>query len=422
MDRFFSYRRGTLCCEGVPLAKIARRVWTPTYVYSRAAIEAALAEFAAAFRGTPHTLCYSVKANSNLALLRLIGSKGTGFDIVSGGELYRVLRAGLSPRRVVFSGVGKTAEEVDFALRQKILFFHLESAAELELVARCARELGARARVAIRVNPDVDPGTHPHISTGQREHKFGVPMSHVAELARRVAADQWLEFVGIGCHIGSQITRIEPFERALGRLGRLAEGLKEAGLAVRYLDIGGGVGIRYDQERVFRLGDYARVMKATARRLGCYLILEPGRSVVARAGVLLARVLVRKRGLRKSFLVLDAGMSDLLRPALYAAYHRILPVKHSARGARQRVDVVGPICETADTFAQNVRLPRLESGDLVVLCDVGAYGFAQASNYNSRPRPAEVLVGGSRFQTIRARENWEDLVRGERPAGRRASR
>ncbi|MFQ5926565.1 MAG: diaminopimelate decarboxylase [Terriglobia bacterium] len=412
MERFFSYRAGTLCCERVPLERVAARVATPAYVYSRGAIEAALARFAQAFAGVPHTLCYSVKANSNLALLRLIGSQGAGFDIVSGGELFRVLRAGLQPNRVVFSGVGKTARDVDFALRAKILFFHVESADEVNLIAQRARQLRQRAQVAVRVNPDVDPGTHPHIATGQQEHKFGVPLGEVGELARRAQAEPWLEFVGIGCHIGSQITRLAPFRRALARLRRLAHGLRQEGLAVRYLDIGGGVGIRYHREKIFSLGKYAALLKATARELNSHLILEPGRAVVAAAGVLLTRVLVRKRGLRKEFLVVDAGMSELLRPALYGARHRILPV--NGRGGTSAVDVVGPLCETTDSFAQNVRLPRLGPGALLALGDVGAYGFTLASNYNSRPRPAEVLVSGKRFWTIRERESWRDLVRRER--------
>lgn len=413
MDKFFSYQRGTLCCEGVPLRRISARLGTPTYVYSRAAIESALAQFARAFAAVPHTLCYSVKANSNLALLRLMTRRQAGFDIVSGGELYRVLRAGVRPDRVVFSGVGKTAAEVDFALRAKILFFHLESADELALIAQRARRLRQRARVAVRVNPDVDPGTHPHISTGRGEHKFGVPLADVAGLARRIAADPWLEFVGIGCHIGSQITRLAPFRRALERLRRLAQELKAEGLTLRYLDIGGGVAIRYAREKIFRLAAYARLMKAMTQSLKCHLILEPGRSVVGPAGLLLTRALVRKRGVRKSFVVVDAGMNDLLRPALYGAHHRILPVNRSARGGGEVVDIVGPLCETADCFAQNIRLPRLAPGALLALCDVGAYGFVQSSNYNSRPRAAEVLVSGRSFRTIRERERWEDLVRRE---------
>jgi len=416
MQKVFSYRRGELCCEGVPLARIAARVATPTYVYSQAAIASALAAFERAFARVPHTLCYSVKANSNLALLRLMAQQGAGFDIVSGGELYRVMRSAGpgAARRTVFSGVGKTAEEIDMALAANILFFHVESADELELIAQRARHGRRRARVAVRVNPDVEAGTHPHIATGQTEHKFGVSAREARRLARRAAADAWLEFVGIGCHIGSQITRLAPFRRALARLRDTAEGLKQAGLHVRYLDIGGGVGIRYQQEEVFRLADYARTIQAATRGLGCHLVLEPGRAVVGPAGVLLSRVLVRKRGAEKNFLVLDAGMNDLLRPALYGARHRILPVREANPGPTMPVDVVGPICETSDTFARGVRLPRLAVGELVAICDVGAYGFAQASNYNSRRRPAEVLVSGRRFRVIREREKWDDLIRREK--------
>jgi diaminopimelate decarboxylase len=259
----------------------------------------------------------------------------------------------------------------------------------------------------------VAAGTHPHIATGQQEHKFGVAAEEAGELARRAAGDEWLEFVGIGCHIGSQITRLAPFRRALARMRRAAEELNQAGLRVRYLDIGGGVGIRYQREEVFRLADYARTIQHATKRLGCHLILEPGRAVVGPAGVLLSRVLVRKRGAEKNFLVLDAGMNDLLRPALYGARHRILPVRAPSSTRPLRVEVVGPICETSDAFAHDARLPVLEVGALVAICDVGAYGFAQASNYNSRPRPAEVLVRSGRFRTIRRREQWADLIRGE---------
>ncbi len=415
MQKVFSYRRGELWCEGVPLGRIAARLGTPTYVYSQQSIEAALEGLERAFAGVPHTLCYSVKANSNRALLRLVGRRGLGFDIVSGGELYRVLQA-VGPKaapRVVFSGVGKTTEEVDFALRSRILFFQVESADELNLIAARARHLRRPARIAVRINPDVAAGTHPHISTGEQEHKFGVAATEAMELARRAAGDAWLEFVGIGCHIGSQITRLAPFRRALARMRRVAEELNHAGLRVRYLDIGGGIGIRYQQEKVFGLAAYARTIQRATRGLGCHLILEPGRAVVGPAGVLLARVLVRKRGAEKDFLVLDVGMNDLLRPALYGARHRILPVREANPGPTMRVDVVGPICETSDTFARGVRLPWLAVGELVAICDVGAYGFVQASNYNSRRRPAEVLVSGRRFRVIRRCEQWADLMRGE---------
>lgn len=412
MREVFSYRRGTLYCEGVPLPQLARRVSTPTYVYSRAALESALADFARALAGVPHTLCYSVKANSNLAILRLVGKRGAGFDIVSGGELYRVLQAGLSPRRVVFSGVGKTAAEIDFGLQSNILFFHLESSDELELIAQRARHLRQHARVAIRVNPDVEARTHPHISTGRQEHKFGVPMAEAAKLALRIAADPWLEFVGIGCHIGSQITQLAPFRQALVRLRRLAEALNAGALPGRYLDIGGGIGIRYHKEKIFSLGHYAATIKTATRELGCHLILEPGRALVGPAGVLLSRVLVRKRGARKHFIVVDAGMNDFLRPALYGARHRILPVRQT-RGPTSPVDVVGPICESSDSLAENVRLPWMAPGEWVAICDVGAYGFVQSSNYNSRPRAAEVLVNGNRFRVIRRRETYADLARGE---------
>jgi len=411
---FFRGRGGELYCEGVPLSRVAAAVGTPTYVYSRAALRENYRRLARAFQGVPHLLCYSVKANSNLAVLRELRRLGAGFDIVSGGELDRLLRAGVTPRKVVFSGVGKTRKEIDLALRHDILLFNVESDAELELLSARARRLGRRARVLVRVNPDVDPHTPPHISTGRHAHKFGVAWREAVALCLRAATRPELKFLGLGCHIGSQITRLEAFQKALTRLGSLAGRLEEKGLRVRYLDFGGGLGIRYQNEKVVPLADYAASVKRLVRRLGCRLLLEPGRVIVGPAGVLLTRVLLEKDTPQRRFVVVDAGMSDFLRPALYGAAHRIEPVeKRVERRASSTCDVVGPICETADALGRNLRLPRLESGALLAVRDVGAYGFVLSSNYNARRRPAEVLVRGQRFEVVRRRERWRDLVRGE---------
>ncbi len=411
---FFRYRRGELCCEGVPLARIAAAVGTPAYVYSVAALRSGYRRLASAFRGVSCVLCYSVKANSNLAILRELRRLGAGFDVVSGGELYRVLRAGCAPNRVVFSGVGKTREEIDFALRRGILLFNLESLAELDMLAHRARRLGRRARVIVRVNPDVDPRTHPHISTGRQVHKFGVYWEQALPLCLRAAALPEVEFLGIGCHIGSQITRLRPFREAVARLEALGLRLQQKGLRVRYLDFGGGLGIRYQKEKPVSLASYAQQIKKVVRRLGCRLLLEPGRTIVGPAGVLLTSVVLEKTTQGRRFVVVDAGMSDFLRPALYGATHRIEPViKPSVRGARTRCDVVGPLCETADSLGHNLRLPRLEPGALLAVRDTGAYGFVLASNYNARRRPAEVLVRGRTFRVIRRRETWNALLRGE---------
>jgi diaminopimelate decarboxylase len=315
---------------------------------------------------------------------------------------------------VVFSGVGKTREEIDFALRQDILLFNVESAAELELLAARARWLRRRGRVLVRVNPDVAPHTHRHISTGQHAHKFGVPWQEAVALCQRAAARPELEFCGLGCHIGSQITRLEPFQAALARLETLAGRLRENGLPIRYLDFGGGLGIRYQKEKVVQVPAYAASVKRLMRKLSCRLLLEPGRVIAGPAGVLLTRVLLEKESRRRRFVVVDAGMNDFLRPALYGAGHRIEPVENKARkGTRLPCDVVGPLCETADALGRNLHLPRLKPGTLLAVGDTGAYGFVLSSNYNARRRPAEVLVRGRRFELVRRRESWRDLVRGE---------
>lgn len=415
---FYSYRQGELRCEGVGLGRIAARVDTPAYVYSSASVAQAYRRFDAAFAGVPHQLCYAVKANSNLALLRHLAKLGSAFDIVSGGELYRLRRIGVPGRRIVFSGVGKTREEIREALREKLLLFNVESEAELELLAEEAVRARCAAPAGLRVNPDVEAGGHPHISTGLRSHKFGVDPDDARRLYLAYRGSRAIHWEGISAHIGSQILDVTPFRRAARRLARLARELVRAGIPLRYLDLGGGFGIRYAQERPPELARYAQAIVQAVRPLGCRLLLEPGRALVGPAGVLLTRVLYTKQIRGRNFVVVDAGMNDFQRPALYGARHPITPVArrgsdHSRRIARQRVDVVGPVCETGDSFVQDALLEPVQAGDLLVLWGAGAYGSVAASNYNSRPRPAEVLVEGRRFRIVRRRESRGDLIRGE---------
>lgn len=424
---FFDYRAGELHCERVPLERIASRLGTPAYVYSRAAITAAYRALDRAFvgpGGIPHTICYSVKANSNLSILRLLARLGSGFDIVSGGELDRLRRAGVSPKTIVFSGVGKTREEIREALRAGILLFNVESEAELEILAAEAARLRRPAAAGIRVNPDVEAGGHPHISTGQRRHKFGVDWDDARRLFLAHKDSRWIRWQGISAHIGSQILSAGPFRRAIARLAAYVRELRRADVALKYLDFGGGIGVRYANESPMDIRAYASAVSRAIRPLGCHLLLEPGRILVGSAGVLLMRVLYTKTNHGKTFVVVDAAMNDMIRPALYGAVHPITSAvapafrpasvaADSRRRSSTRVDIVGPVCETGDCFLQDWPLGEVHSGDLLVLWGAGAYGFVAASNYNSRPRPPEVLVAGSRFRVIRRRESLSDLIRGE---------
>ncbi len=409
----FRYLRGTLCCESLPLPAVAEKVGTPAYVYSRALVERNFHRFDRAFGDHPHLLCYSVKANPNLGLLRLLGRMGAGFDIVSGGELYRVRKAGCDAARVVFSGVGKTAEEVDAALGAGILLFNAESEAELRLIEKRAARLGRRARVALRVNPDVGAATHPYIATGLREHKFGVEIAQAHPIYLRARRLRHLDPVGVSCHIGSQILEQEPFLEALEKLLELAERLRRAGLEIRYLDLGGGLGVAYRAgEAAPDPGAFVRRILQRLKGLDYVVLLEPGRSIVAEAGVLLTRVLYSKRSGNKNFIIVDAAMNDLLRPALYGSHHEILPVRRLP-GVSMVADVVGPVCETGDFFARDRRLPAVHPGDLLAILTAGAYGSSLGSNYNSRRRPPEVLVEGRRLRLLRKREEYSDLVKEE---------
>jgi diaminopimelate decarboxylase len=408
----FSYRGSQLFCEGVSVDEVAKQVGTPAYLYSQVSIEQAYHRMDAAFGTLPHTICYAVKANSNLGILRVFAALGSGFDIVSGGELYRLRRIGVPGKRIVFSGVGKSREEIREALRARILLFNVESAAELDLLASEASRLRVRASASIRVNPDVEAGGHPHISTGHHRHKFGIDWDVARTLYLQHRKSPWIEWQGISAHIGSQILTLSPYRRALARLAGFFRDLGRAGIPLRYLDCGGGLGIRYTEEQPPETAAYASALARAVRPLGCHLLIEPGRSLIGPAGVLLMRVLYTKRNRGKSFVVADAAMNDFMRPALYGAIHPITQSRRSA-GTLARADIVGPVCESGDCFVQDWPLGKVDSGDVLILWGAGAYGFVEASNYNSRPRPAEVLVTGRRVRVIRRRESRADLVRGE---------
>lgn len=407
-------RATELYCEAVALDGLAARHGTPLYVYSAAMIRARVNAFVHAFHSIPHTLCYSVKANSTLAILRLVVGEGAGFDVVSGGELQRVLRVSRkAASKVVFSGVGKTAAEMELAIRSGILLFNIESASELGLLAATATRLKKRAAVAVRVNPDVSAKTHPYISTGLHQHKFGVPIPEARTLYAQAAKQPYLKVAGVSVHIGSQITDVGTFQEALERVADLVRALREQGHDIRYIDAGGGLGISYEgaQESFEKqIAEYARAVLGPLRGLNLHLLLEPGRSIVGPAGALLTRVLYRKTNNSKSFLIVDAAMNDLLRPSLYGAYHEIVPVSRESRET-EITDVVGPICETGDFFARDRKLPLVSEGDLLAVLDVGAYGAVLGSNYNTRGRAAEVLVDGAKTRLIRRRESVSDQLR-----------
>ena len=408
----YAYRNGVLCAEEVPLDEIARRFGTPCYVYSRAAIEGAYGEYARALAGRDALVCYSVKANSNLAILSLLARLGAGFDIVSGGELARVLAAGGDPRKTLFSGVGKSAAEIELALRHGIACINVESQAELARVDAIARRLGRRAPVALRVNPDIDARTHPYISTGLRENKFGVAHADAERLYAHAASLAGIEVVGIGCHIGSLLSDTAPFVAAAERLVALVDRLQARGIPLRHIDVGGGMGIRYKDEAPQPVSAFVAGALAAVGERRHTVIVDPGRSIVGNAGVLLTRVEYVKPGAACNFLVVDAAMNDLVRPALYGAWHEVKTVTASAPGA-EVYDIVGPVCESADFLAKGRNLSAAE-GDLLAVMSSGAYGMAMSSNYNSRPRAAEVLVSGAAAHLVRERESAEQLFALER--------
>ena len=408
----FHYVENQLQCEGAPMAELAARFGTPAYVYSRSTIEENFGHIQRRLADIPNLICYSVKANSNLKILNLLRQAGAGFDIVSGGELARVLKVGARPDSIVFSGVGKDETEIDAGLSAGILMFNVESAGELDAIARCARHLNKQANISIRVNPDVEADTHPYISTGQFIHKFGVPKDQAVELFRRAAAAPELRVRGIACHIGSQILDVDPFVEALQEILDLAQVLEREGIHLEFLDLGGGYGIRYVDEAPLEMDRLTAELKSRLAGTSYRLILEPGRALVGNAGVLLTRVLYIKGNQRKHFVVVDAGMNDLMRPTLYGSLHRIVPVERRTEKTFL-ADVVGPLCETGDFLARDREMPCVEPGDLVAVMTVGAYGYVVSSNYNSRPRPPEVMVSGSQIELIRPREKLEDLMAGE---------
>ena len=428
----FRYHDGSLHCEGVNLERVAEEFGTPLYVYSAGTILDHYRRLDSALGEIDHLICYAVKANSNRAILDLLSREGAGFDIVSGGELYRVLAAGGDPQKCTFAGVGKSQEEIEYALDQRVLSFNVESEAELACIDRIARSKGVQAPIAVRINPDVDAGTHRYVSTGRSENKFGIALDRVAEVYEQAARMPNIAVRGVQMHIGSQITDAAPFTEAIAKVTPLILKLKEQ-FALEFFSVGGGIGIVYEssfasgrgdwwneRDRVratttlpLTIHDYAAAILPPLRAIGLRVLLEPGRLLVGNAGVLLTRVRYLKRAEHKKFVIVDAGMNDLIRPALYQSYHEIVPVHEAGEAAREPVDVVGPVCESADFFAQDRPLPEMKEGDLLALMSAGAYGFAMASNYNSRPLPAEALVQGESFSLIRRRQTMEDLVREE---------
>ena len=408
----FKYRENILYCEDVPVPEIAAKIGTPFYLYSHATLKRHFQAFRTAFAGVDNLICYSAKANTNLAVLKLFADLGCGLDIVSGGELYRGLNAGFPANRIVYSGVGKRVDEIDFALEKDILMFNVESLVELELINDRAGRLNKRAPIAIRVNPDVDPKTHPYISTGLKKNKFGLDAEAAIEGYRVAGRLEHVDVIGVACHIGSQITEANPFEAALKSLKALINELKKLNIHIKYLDMGGGLGITYAEETPPPINEYAGSILEQLKGLDLKLVLEPGRVFVGNAGILVTRVLYRKSGEVKNFVIVDAGMNDLMRPTLYNAFHAIEPVVNS-RSDPIVADVVGPICESGDFLAVDRKMADVASGDLLAVMSAGAYGYVMSSNYCSRPRAAEVMVKDDRFQVVKARENYEDLVRGE---------
>ena len=409
----FHYENRTLYCEQVPLADIAAKAGTPAYVYSSETILASYRAYDDGLSGLDHTVCYAVKANSNLSILRLLAQAGAGFDIVSGGELFRVLQAGGDPAKVVFSGVGKTAAEIDAALKVGILSFNCESEPELALLDALAHRRGVKARVALRVNPDVEANTHHYISTGKLAHKFGIDIAEAEAVYIRAREHKSLLLEGVSCHIGSQLMDSAPVMQAVDRVLDLIAKLRANGFAIQHADLGGGLGVAYKPEEITpSISKFAGLLKERVNGKNLRVMLEPGRSIVGAAGVLLTKTLYRKTSGEKEFVIVDAAMNDLIRPALYQAHHEIIPLRQTD-APPMKVDVVGPVCETGDFLARDRTMPEAFPGDVLAICTTGAYGFVQASNYNTRPRPVEVLVERDQWKVIRQRETLEDLIRGE---------
>jgi diaminopimelate decarboxylase len=410
----FQYKNGELYCEGVAVRTIAQRVGTPFYLYSSNTLVNHVRAFSGAFKDVSHLICFALKSNSNGAVLRLLSREGAGADIVSGGELFRALRAGIDPRKIVYAGVGKRRDEIEYALKVGILMFNVESSEELMALDRAAQEMHAKAHIALRVNPNIDPKTHAYISTGLKENKFGIPIDQALECYQTAKSLSHVEVVGIHQHIGSQITEIQPFVDALEKLLGFVEELKAAGVGIKYINIGGGLGITYKDETPPHPRELAKAIQPMLKKAGCTLVLEPGRSIVGNAGILVANALYHKDSGEKRFLIVDAGMNDLIRPSLYEAYHEIRPVVQDGKGGQAVVDVVGPICESGDFLAKDRSMPEIKQGELIAVMGAGAYGFSMSSTYNSRPRVAEVMVRGSEYFVVREREMYSDLIRGEK--------
>ncbi|BCG49172.1 Diaminopimelate decarboxylase [Citrifermentans bremense] len=409
----FQYKGEELFAEDVAIKDIVAAVGSPVYIYSKATLERHYRAMDDAFAQAPHTICYSVKANSNLAVLKTFIKLGGGVDIVSGGELYRALAAGVDPKKVVYSGVGKRDDEIAYALENGILMFNIESEQELDRISEVAGRIGRKAGIAIRVNPDVDPQTHPYITTGLKKAKFGINIERALEQYQRAKGLANIEILGIDCHIGSQLTKVSPFVDAIKKLKRLLDGVRGMGIDIKYLDLGGGLGIQYDDEAPPLPADYGSSIQEETKDLGLHLIFEPGRNLVGNAGILVGKCLYTKKGEEKNFVIVDAGMNDLARPALYGSFHGVRPVFRNQDGMIEG-DIVGPICESGDFLVKEREFPNFRQGDLIAFMSAGAYGFTMSSNYNSRPRAAEVMVDGDKFEVVRDREKLEDLVRGER--------
>ncbi len=408
----FVYKNDDLYCEDVSVAYIAEQIGTPFYLYSYSTIKRHFTVFEDAFTDLEHLTCFSVKSNSNLAILRLLAIEGGGADIVSGGELFRAIRAGITPDKIVFSGVGKTPKDMEIALKSDIFMFNVESDQELQALDRIAKDIGCKAMVAIRINPDVASKTHPYIVTGFGENKFGIQIKDSLNTYALAKHLKNIDVKGISCHIGSQLTEINPFVEALQKLREILKELKKMGLDIKFLNLGGGLGITYSDENPPHPLEYARALRETIGENIVTLILEPGRVIIGNAGILVTRVLYTKSTANKRFIIVDAGMNDLIRPALYDSFHAVQPVKMT-HSEMFTADLVGPICETGDFLAKDRKMPPFEPGDLVAIMSAGAYGFSMASNYNSRPRPAETMVKGKLFSIIRSREAYEDLISGE---------
>lgn len=410
--QFFEYKDQELFCEDIKISEIAGDVKTPFYLYSYATLERHFRVFNEAFNGIDHIVCFSMKSCSNGAILRISSQAGGGVDIVSGGELYRALKAGVSPDKIVYSGVGKTTSEIEYALKSDILMFNVESPQEIARLNEVAGSMGKKARIAIRVNPDVDPQTHPYISTGLKENKFGIDINKSFDEYISASKMDNIEVTGVSCHIGSQLTKLSPFVDALKKVKELICKLTDAGIKIKNLDLGGGLGVTYDDEKPPLPEEYASVLKETLGDTDLTLILEPGRVIMANAGILVTKVEYTKANEDKNFAVVDAAMNDLARPSLYGSYHGIKPLKIDSKEIIN-IDIVGPICESGDFLAKDRDLPVLKQGDLIAIMSAGAYGFTMSSTYNSRPRVSEVMVKGDKYYTIRERETYEDLVKGE---------